>query len=121
MHELSIAVSLVETVCEELDRLGSVRVEVVHLRIGPLSGIVKEPLMFSFALAAEGTPLAGARLAIEEVPLVVFCPRCGEERELPSVQSFRCPVCQEPAPNVIRGKELELTALEVTDHAAPDH
>jgi len=120
MHELSIAVSLIEVATEEAERLGGVRVEALRLRLGPLSGVVREALLFSFDLAAEGTPIEGARLEIEEVPVVVFCPACNEERALPSLQGFHCPVCKMPTPDVIRGRELELTALEVTDHATPD-
>jgi hydrogenase nickel incorporation protein HypA/HybF len=72
---------------------------------------------FSFSLAAEGTPVEGARLVVEEVPVAVWCAACGAERELPGVQHFHCPVCDTPAPDVVRGRELELRALEVTEHA----
>ena len=115
MHELSIALSLIEGATEEAARLGNVRVEALHLRIGPLSGVVREALEFSFDLAAEGTPIAGARLAIEEVPVAVWCTACGAERELLSLQHFRCPVCDTSTPDVVRGRELELRALEVTE------
>lgn len=118
MHELSIAMSLIETAVEEAARLGDVRVEALHLRLGPLAGVVREALVFSFDLAAEGTPIEGARLEIEEVPLTVLCSRCGEKRQLPGVQHLRCPVCQAPTPEVLGGRELELAALEVTDRAA---
>ena len=113
MHELSIAVSLIEVATEEAQRLGGVRVEALHLRLGPLSGVVREALLFSFELAAEGTPIEGARLEIEEVPVVVFCPACREERHLPNLQSFQCPVCAAPTPDVIRGRELELVTMAV--------
>jgi hydrogenase nickel incorporation protein HypA/HybF len=113
MHELSIAVSLIEMATEEAERLG-VRVEALHLRLGPLSGVVREALLFSFDLAAEGTAIEGARLEIEEVPVAVFCPVCSEERALPSIQSFLCPVCGTPTPEVVRGRELELATMEVS-------
>lgn len=119
MHELSIAIGLVELACEEASRQGNVRVEALHLRLGPLAGVVREALLFSFDVAAAGTAVEGSTLAIEEVPLVVRCPRCEEERVLPSTQSFRCPACGTPTPEVVRGRELELVALEVTDRAAP--
>jgi hydrogenase nickel incorporation protein HypA/HybF len=119
VHELSIAIGLVELACEEAGRQGDVRVDALHLRLGPLAGVVREALLFSFDLAAAGTMVEGARLAIEDVPLVVRCPRCEQDRELPSVQRFRCPICGTPTPQVVRGKELELVALEVTDRAAP--
>src|SRR6185295_10786345 len=95
MHELSIAVSLIDMAAEEAERLG-VRVEALHVRLGPLSGVVSDALLFSFDLAAEGTAIEGARLEIEDVPVVVFCPACNEERQLPGIQSFQCPVCGTP-------------------------
>ena len=119
MHELSIAISLVEAACEKAAELGGVRVEALHLRLGPLSGVVRDALLFSFDLAAAGTAIEGARLDIEDVPVVVFCPACGAERELPSIQRFRCPVCDTLTPEVVRGRELELAALEVTEPATP--
>lgn len=118
MHELSIAMSLVDEACAELERLGDVRVRALYVRVGALSGVVKEALAFSFELAAEGTALAGARLDIEEVPLVVLCRPCGREQVLARMQPLCCPDCGEPTPDVVRGRELELRALEVTDRAA---
>jgi hydrogenase nickel incorporation protein HypA/HybF len=119
MHELSIAVSLVDAACEKARTLGDVRVEALHLRLGALSGVVRDALLFSFDVAVQGTAIAGARLEITDVPLAVLCPRCGEEREL-SGFPLVCPVCQTPAPQIVRGKELELTALEVDENAAPN-
>jgi len=112
MHELSIAVSIVEMAQEEAEQRG-VRVMAIHLKLGPLSGVVKEALAGSFEIAAAGTPLAGARLVITETPVAVFCPRCRSRRPLRSVQSFRCPECETAAPEVLEGEELEVTALEV--------
>lgn len=119
MHELSIAVSLVEVAAEQAAALGDVRVEALHVRLGALSGVVKESLLFCFDAAARGTALEGARLEIEEVPVAALCPRCGEERELPGAWSLQCPVCETPLPRLSRGRELELTSLEVEEHAAP--
>ena len=67
MHELSIALSLVELASDELARLGDVRLHAVHVRVGALSGVVSDALRFSFDVAADGTPVAGATLEIEEV------------------------------------------------------
>ncbi len=119
MHELSIALSIVEGAGEEAARRGG-KVSVVHLRLGQLSGVVKDALLFSYDLACEGTLLEGSQLMIEEEPVVVFCPECAAERALASIQSFRCPVCGALTPDVVRGRELELVALELTyeQHAA---
>ncbi|HEY9436942.1 MAG TPA: hydrogenase maturation nickel metallochaperone HypA [Blastocatellia bacterium] len=113
MHELSIALSIVELATEEAERRGAIRVVAVHLRLGEMSGVAPEPLLFSYGLACEGTPLEGSSLVIEEVPVMVYCPACGAETNPPSIQSLYCPVCEAPTPQVTRGKELEVVALEI--------
>jgi hydrogenase nickel incorporation protein HypA/HybF len=71
--------------------------------------------MFSYEVACQDTALQGSRLIVEDVPVVVFCPRCKERRALSSVQSFACPECGEPTRDILQGKELEVFALEVQD------
>jgi len=112
MHELSIALSII-SMAEAEARERGVQVNAVHLKLGTLSGVVKEALLFSYDLACEGTLLEGSRLLIEEVPTVVYCPACRTERTLDSVQRFSCSVCDSPTPEVVRGRELEVTALEI--------
>ena len=114
MHELSIAISIVDTAREEAEKRG-VRVSAVHLRLGALAGVVKDALLFSYDMASQDTPLAGSRLLVEDLPVVVFCPKCDARRDLPSVQSFACPVCGSPTRDILQGKELEVYALEVEE------
>ncbi|MGI8992035.1 MAG: hydrogenase maturation nickel metallochaperone HypA [Bryobacteraceae bacterium] len=113
MHELSIALSILEGAAEEVERQGGGRVYAIHLRLGPLSGVVKDALNFSYDLACEGTPFEGSRLVIEEIPVTVFCPRCEVERPLDSIQHFCCFVCGAATPDVVRGRELEIAGLEM--------
>lgn len=113
MHELSIAMSMMDLVAEEAARRGGAQVHAIHLRLGLLSGVVKEALLFSYQVASQGTALADSRLVIEEVPVVVNCPDCRAERTLASPQQFCCPVCAAPTPEVVRGRELEVVALEI--------
>ncbi|HUO16314.1 MAG TPA: hydrogenase maturation nickel metallochaperone HypA [Verrucomicrobiae bacterium] len=114
MHELSIAMSIVDAAVEESEKRG-VKVNAVHLRLGALSGVVKDALLFSYEVACQDTRLAGSRLIVEDVPVVVFCPRCNDQRVLESVQLFACPQCGTPTMDVRRGKELEVFALEVEE------
>jgi len=113
MHELSIAMSMIEMAAEEAASRGSTRVHAIYLKLGQLSGVVKEALLFSYELACEGTPLEGSRLIIEDVPIVVYCQTCRAERTLDSIQRFYCSVCDAPTPQVLQGKELEVVALEI--------
>jgi hydrogenase nickel incorporation protein HypA/HybF len=115
MHELSIAMSIVELAQEEMERRGNVQVESVHLRLGLLSGVVKEVLVSSYQMACLATPLEGSRLMIEEIPVEVFCPECKGPRQVNSIQLFCCPDCGTPTTAIIRGKELEVFAMEIRE------
>jgi hydrogenase nickel incorporation protein HypA/HybF len=113
MHELSIALSLLEVAEEEAGRHGGARVRALHLKLGALSGVVKEALAGAYELARAGSPCAEAELVIEEVPAVAYCPACAAERTLEALPLLCCPVCGAPTPQVLRGRDLELVALEI--------
>jgi hydrogenase nickel incorporation protein HypA/HybF len=116
MHELSIAMSIVELAEEEIERRG-VQVIAVHLKLGALSGVVKEALLSCYEMACEGSSLQGSRLVIAEIPVVVFCPSCRAQRQLGSVQLFCCSQCGTPCSEIVQGKELEVSALEIEECA----
>lgn len=115
MHELSIALSILEVVEEEAGRQGGAAVEAIHVRMGPLSGVVKDALVSAYELASAKTPFEHARLIIEEVPIAIYCSKCQAERPVHSVQWFCCAKCDTPASKVLRGRELELAALELAE------
>ena len=111
MHELSIALSILDVAEEEVERRGDVQVEAIHVRLGPLAGVVKEALVSAFELAREATPFRSSLLVIEDVPIVVFCSKCDAERPVRSMQDFSCAECDTPALKIVHGRELELAAL----------
>lgn len=115
MHELSIALSIVEMAQEECAQRGGARLRAVHLRIGALTGIVTEALRFSYTAACAETPLEGSQLIIEEVPLTVACHRCHTQHSLLRVYPVRCPACGSDQVDIVHGKELEVVALEVEE------
>jgi hydrogenase nickel incorporation protein HypA/HybF len=119
MHELSIAMSIIEMAEEESERHGGLKVNAVHLKLGPLSGVVKAALENAFSMAREGTSLGEALLLVEEVPIVAYCPECDAERTLPSIQSFVCPRCETPLSDIRHGRELEVVALELQEAEVP--
>ena len=114
MHELSIAMSIVELAEEESVRR-NVQVKAVQLKLGALSGVVKEALLSCYEMACEGTTLLGSRLLVEDVPVLIFCPNCKAPRQISSVQLFCCSECSGPASAVVQGKELEVVALEIEE------
>ena len=115
MHELSIAMSIVEMAEEESEKRGGARVSAVHLKLGALSGVVKDALLSSYEMACEGTVLEGSRLEIQEIPIVAHCSVCDQPRTVDSVQWFVCPVCASPVSKVLQGREMEVVALEIEE------
>ncbi len=114
MHELAIAQRLLETAQRALPQTDA-QVAAVQIRLGALAGVSKEELEFGFSVVASGTPFAGARLDIEEIPVNVYCPNCQKEQTLSEPEPLCCPVCGTPTPQVIQGKEVRLKALELDD------
>src|ERR1017187_4837365 len=114
MHELSIAMGIVEAAMEESHRRGA-KVSAVHLRLGALSGVVKDALLFSYEVACQDTPLQGSQLIVEDMPVIIFCAQCKATRQLESVQLFQCPEYGTPTMDLRQGKELEVFALEVEE------
>ncbi len=121
MHELAIAQRLLETVCEALPDNMQAKVTTLHIQLGQLAGLSKDELIFGFGVVAAATPLADARLVIEEIPALIRCTHCGRESQLAVDAHCACPICQQSAVQIIQGKELLLKAIEVADegHAAP--
>jgi hydrogenase nickel incorporation protein HypA/HybF len=118
MHELSLAMSIVETVTESLADYPGATVKEVRLRVGALAAVEEESLQFCFGVATEGSPVAGARLLVNRLPVILHCTPCGKDVELAGVQTFRCPVCGTQASGIRQGRELEIESIEIDEKEA---
>ena len=108
MHELAIAQGVIDAVT---GRLPGTVVTSVHLEIGALSGVVPDALRFCFDLATEGTPLAGAQLAITEPAARCYCRACQGEFA-PDGPLPLCP-CGSADVQVLAGEELRIRSVKV--------
>jgi hydrogenase nickel incorporation protein HypA/HybF len=113
MHELSIAMKVIDKVAKQVAGAGGGRVLAITLRIGRLSCVQEGALRLSFELASAGTELSGARLEIIDMPVRIWCPACGAEQELPGVQSLACPECGRLSGDIRAGRELDLESIEL--------
>ena len=114
MHELSIAASIVEAVTETAAAYPGAQVREVRLRVGALSSVIEDSLQFCWGVTTESTPLAGAKLVVRMLPVVMRCEACGVDEEI-GVLSFRCPRCGAPAVDLRQGRELEIESIEIDE------
>jgi hydrogenase nickel incorporation protein HypA/HybF len=68
MHELSIAMSLIDVITETLIRENATGASRVSVEVGALSGVVPAALQTAFSTAIRGTELAACVLDIIETP-----------------------------------------------------
>jgi hydrogenase nickel incorporation protein HypA/HybF len=112
MHELAIMDSALNMALEQAQKAGALRVHIIRLRIGALSGVVPDALQFAFEALAPGTIAEGAALAIDEIPARFWCNACN--REFQSDNLFgECPGCQRPSGDLRSGREMELASMEI--------
>lgn len=110
MHELSITRNIVAIVSE---RAKGRTVTKVRLLIGKLSGIEVPAIRFCYDLCAEGTPLAGSELVIDEVEGRGTCEKCGEVVQLSQPVAI-CPCPERARLRIDQGEELLVKEMEVT-------
>ena len=111
MHELSIAEAVVEIAARHADGRP---VRAVELRVGHLRQVVPSALAFAFELVAQGTPLEGAELRMDEVPAAGSCRTCGAQTPLPDFP-LCCRHCGGFDVEVTSGEELLVDSLELGD------
>jgi hydrogenase nickel incorporation protein HypA/HybF len=114
LHELAIA----ESVVQIADRhANGRRVTKVYLKVGHLRQVVPSALAFSFELVAQGTPVEGAELEMEEVPVMGKCRECGAESRLEQFP-LQCGVCRGFDLQILEGEELYVESLELEEQPA---
>lgn len=115
MHELSIAMQVVETVEQALAGEGEIKVLSVTIQVGALTAVVPEALRFVWPIAARGSRAEAAALEIVPVAATGFCLSCQSSRTIPDLKSFRCSACAMPLTEISGGKALQVSHVEVED------
>jgi hydrogenase nickel incorporation protein HypA/HybF len=119
MHEMGIALQIVEIAGASIPKeMAGARVARVNLKVGKLAAIVPESLRFCFGVATRETPLEGAELAIEEVPVKARCRDCQAEWTIEE-PVFSCGVCSSGSIQILSGRELDIVSIEISEEETP--
>jgi hydrogenase nickel incorporation protein HypA/HybF len=110
MHELSIAINIVEIATEEAKKANVSSVLEIELEVGTLSGIVIYALEFAMDEAIKNSVLQNAKIKINEIRAIAKCLKCSTEF---SVENYYtpCPKCNSFETELTNGKELKIKSL----------
>jgi hydrogenase nickel incorporation protein HypA/HybF len=115
MHEMGIAMQIIEIASASIPMdVPDVHVERVNLKIGKLAAVVPESLRFCFEIASRDTPLAGATLHIDEIPVVARCKACRTEWVI-NGPVFTCSACNSGQIDILSGRELNIESIEIAE------
>jgi hydrogenase nickel incorporation protein HypA/HybF len=116
MHELSIAQSIIDIAEVKAREENSRCIQVIKIRLGEFTTVVREALEFAFEVARRETLAESARLEIESVPMVVRCVACGPVTDPMREVCLLCPQCGLPL-EVVSGEELQVEYIEIESEA----
>ncbi|MEX0845069.1 MAG: hydrogenase maturation nickel metallochaperone HypA [Balneolaceae bacterium] len=112
MHELSIAMNIVDIVSEEAKKAAATEVTDLEIEVGTLSGVVIEALEFALDEAIKNSVLEQANISILEVQAFGRCNNCEKEYEMNELYEL-CPFCQSMDRTILKGQELLVKSLKV--------
>ncbi|MBC8343067.1 MAG: hydrogenase maturation nickel metallochaperone HypA [Bacteroidetes bacterium] len=112
MHELSIAMNIIEIAEEEAKKSGAKKIVSIELAVGKLSGVVYEALDFALQEAIKNTMLEKAEIMINQLEGKAVCLKCLHHFQLENLYEV-CPECKHPLCSIIQGKELKINSLLV--------
>jgi len=115
MHEMGIAMQIIEIAQASIpEEEGDIAIARVNLKVGKLAAVVADSLRFCFEIAAKETPLEGAELDIEEVPVRARCKECDTEWTIEG-PAFNCEKCGSGQIEILSGRELNIESIEIAD------
>jgi hydrogenase nickel incorporation protein HypA/HybF len=121
MHETDMTKALIATVRDWWEAQSSSEafpaparptISQIHLIVGQFTCVEPASLQFAFAAQTRNSFLAGARLVIQETPLIAFCHRCQQDYRPEIGIQYACPICQSPMEDIRSGRELKIDRIE---------
>ena len=112
MHELSITQSILSIALEQAKVAQANKIIKINLTIGELTGIVDDCVQFYFELLSKDTIAAEASLSFHRPPTKLRCRNCATTFS-PDNLDWACPNCRERSIEIISGRELYVSSLEV--------
>ncbi len=112
MHELSIAMGIINIAEKETKKANKKSVELIELEIGSLAGVELDSLEYVWETVVKNTVLENAKLDIDYIQAKAKCLECETIFKMEKIFDS-CPKCKSHFKNILQGKELRVKSLEV--------
>lgn len=112
MHELTLALNIVQILEEQAVEHRFNRVKQVWLEIGALSCVEESALLFGLDSASRNTLAEGAAFHLVLKPAAGWCHECGDTF-VTHQHTAACPVCGSAQIHCERGDDLRIRELDV--------
>lgn len=113
MHEASIIEALAEQILRVMPEGG--RLVLATVEVGELEHLDPGVMTALWEAVTAGSPLGGATLEIERVPVRVRCGACAVEFAPEDRAVLICPACGAVRPEILAGVGIVLRSLEVEE------
>lgn len=110
MHEMSIALSIVDLAVEQAKKAEARKVVEIELDIGTFSGIEVEALDYALEIAVKDTVLEHSRVKINRIGAVSECLKCSHIFDSEGFVHL-CPQCGDSKTRIIKGREMQVKSL----------
>jgi hydrogenase nickel incorporation protein HypA/HybF len=113
MHELSLAMDVIDLVKREADKNGVTCVEEVLIEIGDLSGVEADIFLSALQMVVKDTLLENAVIKINHTPGKGRCRSCNLEFKMKTFFD-PCPHCKSFTSEIMDGQEFRVVSLVTT-------
>lgn len=116
MHELSIAMNILDIVEKTAQTNGATVVQDIYVDVGALAGVMIPSLEFGLEIAKRDTCARQAAIHIREIEGRGCCPTCGGTFPM-EFYIEPCPQCDDSYLSMTSGDELRVREIEVEQAA----
>ncbi len=110
MHELSLALEVIDLVSKETQKKSLSRVFEMEIEVGTLSGVEAETFQSALEMVVKGTLLEDAKIQINQTFAVGTCSDCQKDFNMKE-RMATCPDCRSYPSKIIGGDQFRVVSI----------
>lgn len=116
MHEMSMAISIIDIAIAEAEKAQSQTINEIEVEVGQLAGVMLESLSFCLEAAARSTMAESATFTLLQVLGKGHCSTCQREVMISEFPA-QCNTCGGFGVSITAGTELKIRSISVNEDA----